>query len=52
MLGRPMEEVYRERERQDRLASLILWAFVALCNAASAAIWLYYLSGGYNGLNY
>jgi len=52
MNGRSMEDVYRERERQDRLASLILWGFVLLCHAASAAIWAYYLGGGYNGLNY
>ena len=52
MEGRSMEDVYRERERQDRLASLIIWGFVALCHAASAAIWYHYLSGGLNGLNY
>lgn len=50
--GRSMEEVYQEREREDRLASLILWGFVVLCHAASAVIWAYYLAGGYNGLNY
>lgn len=52
MMGRSMEEVYAERERQDRLGNIILWGFVLLCHAASVAIWLYYLSGGYNGLNY
>ena len=52
MRGRSMSEVYRERERRDNLASLILWIFVLLCHAASAAIWIHYLKGGLNGLNY
>lgn len=52
MTERSMSEVYRERQKQDRLCSLVLWAFVVLCNAATAAIWLHYLQGGLNGLNY
>lgn len=52
MTEKSMKEVYRDRARRARCADLILWLLVLCCHAASAAIWLHYLQGGLNGLNY